>query len=91
MLVVSQNHLRMTVGSATHKVVFTDTRCCYEVTWMILFQACLYAYILLRGVIFEVFPLSNYALEPTMLPLLEIFFLSYDVEWLSFFFLSLVS
>jgi hypothetical protein len=35
---------------------------------MILLQLYLYAYSLLRGATFEVLPLSNYALNPTMLP-----------------------
>jgi len=40
---------------------------------MILLQAYLYTYSLLRGVIFEVLILSSYALHLTMLSLLEIF------------------
>jgi hypothetical protein len=40
---------------------------------MALFQAYLYTYSLLRGVTFEVLPLSSCALSPTMLPLLETF------------------
>jgi hypothetical protein len=48
-------------------------RCGYEVPGMILLQACLYTYSLLRGVTFEVLPLSSYALSPTILPLLETF------------------
>jgi hypothetical protein len=48
-------------------------RCGYEVTGMILLRAYLYAYSLLRGVTFEVLPLSRYAFSPTMLPLLETF------------------
>jgi len=48
-------------------------RCGYEVTGMILLQAYLYTYSLLRGVTFEVLPLSSYALSPMMLPLLETF------------------
>jgi hypothetical protein len=50
------------------------TRCGYEVPGMILLQAsCLYTNSLLRGVTFEVLPLSNYKLIPTMLPLLKAF------------------
>jgi len=37
------------------------------------YQAYLYTYNLLRGVTFEVLPLSNYAFSQTMLPLLETF------------------
>jgi len=40
---------------------------------MILLQTYLYTYSLLRGVTFEVLPLSSYGLTPTMLPLLETF------------------
>jgi hypothetical protein len=40
---------------------------------MILWQSYLYIYSMLRGVTFEVLPLSSYALTPTMLPLLETF------------------
>jgi len=40
---------------------------------MILLQAYRYNYNTLRGVTFEVLPLSNYVLSPTMLPLLETF------------------
>jgi hypothetical protein len=49
------------------------TLCGYEVPRMILLQAYLYAYSLLRGVTFETPPLSSYAFCPTMLPLLETF------------------
>jgi len=45
----------------------------YKVPGMILLQAHLYTYSLLRGVTFEVLSFSNYALSPTMLPLLETF------------------
>jgi hypothetical protein len=48
-------------------------RCYYEVPGMILLQAYLYAYTLLRGVTFEVLPLNSHALSPSMLPLLETF------------------
>jgi hypothetical protein len=47
------------------------TSCGYEVTGIILLQAYLFHYSLLRGVTFEVLPLSSYALSPTMLPQLE--------------------
>jgi len=47
--------------------------CGYEVTGMVLLQAYLYTYNLLRGVTFEVLPLSNYALSPTLLPPVETF------------------
>jgi len=40
---------------------------------MILSQAYLYTYNLLKGVAFKVLPFSSYALSPTMLPLLETF------------------
>jgi hypothetical protein len=40
---------------------------------MILLQAYLYTYNLLRWVTFEILPLSSYALIPTMLLLLHIF------------------
>jgi len=55
------------------KILFNAARCGYEVQRMILLQAYLYAYSLLRGVIFEVHPLSNYAFSTMMLPLLETF------------------
>jgi len=45
----------------------------FEVPAMILLQAYLCTYSLLRGVTFEVLPLSNYSFSPMMLPLLEIF------------------
>jgi hypothetical protein len=49
-------------------------RCAYEGPGMILLQASyLYPYSLLRGVTFEVLPLSSYAFSPMMLPLLETF------------------
>jgi hypothetical protein len=48
-------------------------RCGYYVPGKILLQACLCTYSLLRGVTFEVLPLSSYTLSPTMLPLLERF------------------
>jgi hypothetical protein len=47
-------------------------RCGREVLGMILLQAYLYAYSLLRGVTFQVLPLSSNALSRTML--LETFF-----------------
>jgi hypothetical protein len=47
--------------------------CGYDVPGMILLQAYLYNYSLMRGVTFEVLPLSSYALSPMMLPLLEHF------------------
>jgi len=50
------------------------TKYSYEVSRMILFQAYLYIYSLLRGVTFEILPLISYAISPTMLPLLETFF-----------------
>jgi hypothetical protein len=40
---------------------------------MILLQAYQYTYSLLRGIIFELLPLSSYAFSPTMLQLLETF------------------
>jgi len=43
-------------------------RCGYEVPGMILLQAFLYTYSLLRGFTFEELPLSSYALSPLMLP-----------------------
>jgi len=46
-----------------------STRYGYEVPGITLLQAYLYTYSLLRGVTFEVFPLSSYALSPMMLPL----------------------
>jgi hypothetical protein len=49
------------------------TRCGNEATGMILLQAHLYKNGLLRGVTFEVLPLSSYALSPVMLSLLETF------------------
>jgi hypothetical protein len=55
-------------------------RCGYEVPGMILLQAYLFTYSLLRGVTFEVPLLSNYALSPTVLPLLETFFGTCVVE-----------
>jgi hypothetical protein len=49
-------------------------RCNYEVPRMILLQAAyLYTDSLLRGVTFEVLPLSSCAFSPTMLPLFETF------------------
>jgi hypothetical protein len=54
----------------------------YEVHGMILLQAYLYAHSLLRGVTFEVLPLSSYALSPTMLLLLETFLIL--LLWISF-------
>jgi hypothetical protein len=53
---------------------YSCTRRGYEVPGMILLQAYLYAYSLLRGVIFEALPLSSHALSQTMLSLLETFF-----------------
>jgi hypothetical protein len=50
-----------------------DTKCGYEVPGVILLQSYLHTYSLLRGITFEVLPLSSYALSPTMLLLLEIF------------------
>jgi len=50
-----------------------NTRCGYEISGIILFQAYLYTYSLQSGVTFEVLPLSNYALSSVMLPLLETF------------------
>jgi hypothetical protein len=52
---------------------FTFTWCGYEVPGIILLQACLYPYSLLRGVIFEVLHLHSYALSPMMLSPLETF------------------
>jgi hypothetical protein len=49
----------------------TTTRRSYEIPGIILLQAHLYTYSLLRGVTLEVFHFSSYALSPTMLPLLE--------------------
>jgi hypothetical protein len=51
----------------------TYMRCDSEVPGMILLQAYLYTYSLLRGVIFEVLPLSTCACSPTVLPLVETF------------------
>jgi hypothetical protein len=51
----------------------TNARCVCEVPGLILLQAYLYTYSLLRGVTFSVLSLSTYALRPTMLPLLETF------------------
>jgi len=49
--------------------------CGYDVPGVVLLQASyLYAYSLLRDVIFEVLLLSSYVLNPVMLPLLETFF-----------------
>jgi len=50
------------------------TWCGYKAPGMVSLQAYVYLYNLLRGFIFEVLPLSSYALIPTMLPLLETFF-----------------
>jgi hypothetical protein len=50
-----------------------DTRCDYEVPGMILLQAYLYTYSLLRGVTFEVLSFSSHALSPLILPLLGTF------------------
>jgi hypothetical protein len=50
-----------------------STKCGYEVPGMILLQTYLYTYNLLRGVTFEVLPLSSYVLSPTILSLLETF------------------
>jgi hypothetical protein len=47
--------------------------CDYEVPGMLLLQACLYTYSLLRGVTFQVLLSSSYVLSPMMLPLLEKF------------------
>jgi len=49
------------------------TRSGYQVPGMISLQARLYTYSLLRGVTFEVLPLSIYELSLTMLPSLETF------------------
>jgi hypothetical protein len=73
---------RSVSSNSTLKVAFAHsfcvdkgTRCGFEVSGMILFQASyLYTYSLLRGITFEVFPFSSYALSPTMLLLLEFFF-----------------
>jgi hypothetical protein len=48
-------------------------RCGSEVHEIILLQAYLYTYSLLRGVTFEVILLSNYAHSPMLLSLLETF------------------
>jgi hypothetical protein len=59
-----------------HKYIHTyiHTRCGYEVPGMILVQAYLYTYTAhCEGVIFKVVSLSSYALNPTMLLLLETF------------------
>jgi len=53
--------------------MYQYVRCDCEVPGMILLQAYLYTYSLLRGVTFEVLPLSSYALSPMMLPVLETF------------------
>jgi len=45
----------------------------YDVTGVTLLQTYLYTYSLLRGITFEVLPLSSYALSPVMLPLLQTF------------------
>jgi hypothetical protein len=47
------------------------TRCGYDVPGMILLQACLFTYRLLRQVTFTVLPLSSYAPSSTMLTLLK--------------------
>jgi hypothetical protein len=47
--------------------------CGYEIPRIILLQAYVYTYRLLRGVTFKVLPLSSYALCSVMLPLLEKF------------------
>jgi hypothetical protein len=49
------------------------TRCGCDVHGMVLLQAHLHYYSLLRGFTVEVLPLSSYALSSTMLPLLETF------------------
>jgi hypothetical protein len=56
-------------------IIFTalHIRCGYEVPGMILLQAFLYTYSLLRWVTFKVLPLSSYELSPIMLPRLETF------------------
>jgi hypothetical protein len=46
-------------------------RCGYEVPGMVLLQAYLHTYSLLRGVTFKVLPFSSYAFSPKMLLLLE--------------------
>jgi hypothetical protein len=72
-----------------------STRCGYEVLGMILLQAShLYTYSLLRGVTFEVLPLSTYALSPTRLPLLEAFMENLfwnSFQWRQRFFMSSIS
>jgi len=65
-------------------------RCGYEVPRMILLKAHLCTYSLLSGVNFEVHPLRNYALSPTMLPLLETFFEQLPVPSSLFFFFFFV-
>jgi hypothetical protein len=45
----------------------------YEVSGMILLQAYLYTYTLLKGVAFVVLPLGSYAFRPIILPLLKTF------------------
>jgi hypothetical protein len=45
--------------------------CGYEDSGMILLQTYLYAYSILKGIIFELLPLSSYALNQMMLSLLE--------------------
>jgi hypothetical protein len=57
----------------------TDARCGYEVS----LQTYLHTHSLLRGVTFEVLHFSSCALSPTMLPLLEIFFGTPVVEYIS--------
>jgi hypothetical protein len=54
-------------------ILYFSTRYGYEVLWIILLQEYLYTYSLLRGVTFEVLPLSSYALSPVTLPALETF------------------
>jgi len=48
-------------------------RCGWEIPGMISLQAYLYPYSLMKGVTFEVLPLSNYTLSPMMLPMIGTF------------------
>jgi len=51
----------------------SDTLNSYKVPGIILLQAYIYTYSLLRGATLEVLPLTSYALSPMMLLLLETF------------------
>jgi hypothetical protein len=61
------------ITRVVRQLTTANMRCGYEVTGMILLQACQYTYSLLRRVTFKVLTFSSYALSPVMLPLLETF------------------